>query len=747
MMQFLGKCSRNWLGMFAIIFAVVVLSAPTMAQVDPFPPEAWHNVYDSTYGNDYGAGVAIDNQYNVIVAGYRANAVPSEKNDAYARKYNPSGGFLCEIAMKGPNGSLETGDSFNGVAVDSQDNIVVAGSISGNYDQPGGPYYVAAYLNKYGQDCNPEWAAPVIFVNPSDSAWQGMNSVTLDTNDNIFATGSVMGDWDLLQHEWATWKYDTNGILQSGFPIYYNYSTSTSYVDYSYDVAVDSLGNIIVVGIRGQGVGNYDWHVRKYNSTGTLLWSDTYAGTANLADYAYRVAVDSQNHPVVVGFTNKGTDNSANVNYDWLIIKYAVDGVGGVGQRLWTKTYESASGRSEAAQSVAIDGNDNIIVGGYVKDDAGNLGGRLALLDKTNGDTLGERIITNPAHAIPMRLAYQNGAIAIGGYIYDPAGTNHDMYAALLGYDITPDPFTFTDRTDVTLTTLVESNAITVTGIDHPSPVSIIGGEYSINGGAYASTAGIVNAGQTVKVRQTSSSSLSTTTNATLTIGGVSDTFSVTTVAAIAPTIPISGATFDTCSYFAPPPFSWALNQSFEKLELQFFTPANPTKPTKVKMKDPTATNFPMTDKTWKKILKLPGLSGGQVNWKLVGTNKGQPAVESAAFTMTIAAPESAGKPDISPVSQTSLPTLTWGNSCGTKFKATFGSDANFTKKKKLSFTDQGPVNPGDVFTAPLTDKTWIAIRKLVNDVAGSTIYFYVESWDILKRYQKTSDAYFTLEP
>ena len=60
-----------------------------------------------------------------------------------------------------------------------------------------------------------------------------------------------------------------------------------------------------------------------------------------------------------------------------------------------------------------------------------------------------------------------------------------------------------------------------------------------------------------------------------------------------------------------------------------------------------------MTDKTWKKILKLPGLSGGQVNWKLVGTNKGQPIVETNVFTMTIAAPEPAGKPVISPVTQT----------------------------------------------------------------------------------------------
>jgi hypothetical protein len=218
-------------------------------------------------------------------------------------------------------------------------------------------------------------------------------------------------------------------------------------------------------------------------------------------------------------------------------------------------------------------------------------------------------------------------------------------------------------------------------------------------------------------------------------------------IAPILPVAPAAGSSFDTCSYFAPPPFQWTLNQAFQKLEIQFYITANSAKPTKVKLKDPTSTSFQMTDKVWKKILKLPGLSGGELNWKIVGTNKGQPIVESDVFTMTIAAPEPAGKPDISPVSKTSLPTLTWGNSCGTKFKVYFSADSAFSKSKKLSFKYQGSINSDDVFSAPLDDKTWGAIRKLVEDVAGSSIYFYVESWDIIKRYQKTPDAYFTLEP
>ena len=40
---------------------------------------------------------------------------------------------------------------------------------------------------------------------------------------------------------------------------------------------------------------------------------------------------------------------------------------------------------------------------------------------------------------------------------------------------------------------------------------------------------------------------------------------------------------------------------------------------------------------------------------------------------------------------------------------------------------------------------TWNAIRKLVNDAEGSTVYWYIELWNVIKRYQKTGNMQFTL--
>ncbi len=96
--------------------------------------------------------------------------------------------------------------------------------------------------------------------------------------------------------------------------------------------------------------------------------------------------------------------------------------------------------------------------------------------------------------------------------------------------DVTPSEFSFTAQMDRELNTLVESNAITVTGITSAVSITVTGGEYSINGGAFVSTEGTVSNGQSVVVRQNSPATYSTNQDVTLNVGGVSDTFTVTTL-------------------------------------------------------------------------------------------------------------------------------------------------------------------------------------------------------------------------
>lgn len=96
--------------------------------------------------------------------------------------------------------------------------------------------------------------------------------------------------------------------------------------------------------------------------------------------------------------------------------------------------------------------------------------------------------------------------------------------------DTTPDAFSFTDQSGVALSSTITSAAITVTGIDAAAAITVTGGEYDINGsGTFVSTAGTVNNGDTVRARGTSSDQYLTGVDVVVTIGGVSDTFTITT--------------------------------------------------------------------------------------------------------------------------------------------------------------------------------------------------------------------------
>ncbi|MBK8743144.1 MAG: hypothetical protein IPM02_28420 [Betaproteobacteria bacterium] len=96
--------------------------------------------------------------------------------------------------------------------------------------------------------------------------------------------------------------------------------------------------------------------------------------------------------------------------------------------------------------------------------------------------------------------------------------------------DTTPDAFGFAAQTGLALSAAAISNTITPTGYNAPAAISVsAGGSYRINGGAFVTTAGTLNPGQSVAVRQTTSASFNTMTTATLSIGGVSGAFNVTT--------------------------------------------------------------------------------------------------------------------------------------------------------------------------------------------------------------------------
>lgn len=120
----------------------------------------------------------------------------------------------------------------------------------------------------------------------------------------------------------------------------------------------------------------------------------------------------------------------------------------------------------------------------------------------------------------------------LGAHNYN-SNANDNLYIRRVSVDTTPNAFTFTDVTGVSTSSTQTSNQITIGGMDSGAScaVSVSGGTYSKNGGGYTSSSTTAVNGNTFRVRHTSSSSFSTSVSTTLNCGGVTDTYTSTTVA------------------------------------------------------------------------------------------------------------------------------------------------------------------------------------------------------------------------
>lgn len=123
---------------------------------------------------------------------------------------------------------------------------------------------------------------------------------------------------------------------------------------------------------------------------------------------------------------------------------------------------------------------------------------------------------------------FQSGDYAFAQEYFEPETDSLDCLAD------TTDPITFTflDQTGLALSTLTVSDVLTLTGFTGIAPVTISGGEYRINGGAWTSAAGTMISGQTLQLRNTTSASNDTTVSTTVTVGTVSDTWTIRTLTA-----------------------------------------------------------------------------------------------------------------------------------------------------------------------------------------------------------------------
>jgi hypothetical protein len=118
-------------------------------------------------------------------------------------------------------------------------------------------------------------------------------------------------------------------------------------------VLVDGQGNLIVFG-RTQGA-NADWRVSKFSPSGSLLWTQTFNGTANRNDGPMAGVLDASGAVIVTGYTD-----SLATGGDMATVKWSASGA-----REWVALYDGGFTGVESGQDIVIDASGNTYVTGY----------------------------------------------------------------------------------------------------------------------------------------------------------------------------------------------------------------------------------------------------------------------------------------------------------------------------------------------------------------------------------------------
>ncbi len=208
---------------------------------------------------------------------------------------------------------------------------------------------------------------------------------------------------------------------------------------------------------------------------------------------------------------------------------------------------------------------------------------------------------------------------------------------------------------------------------------------------------------------------------------------------------PTDQTQLDLCSIDIPLFLQWKPLDNFVGYEIQFSGNSDfGSIPMKINISGKLM-NYRPSPFQWEKILWIPGAGGGKVYWRVVGKKSDGSLIISDSRSFVIPPPLAVSNPMIAPQNRSSLPVLFWGNSCNVKFKVWFGSEPSFSSYRTLNFNLMNLGQKNDLFSKELSPLQWFWIRRLVGDRSGSTIYWYVESWDRIKRRAVTDVMSFIL--
>lgn len=333
-----------------------------------------------------GKGVAIDKDGNVIVVGsFTQTIAPKAATPATTLTANGTSSDAFVFKVDGTNGSVIWARQFGGmsadgaaaVAVDSSNNIYIAGSVTGPLDLGAGNVNTTggdAVILKLGPDGSRIWARVL-----SGSMSEGANTIAVDA-DSVVVTGTFGGSMTV----------DGATSNSAGGPDIFVMSVSPSNgstqwfktfggtsLDIPRAVTIDTTGSVIVTGTF-RGTINFGGSTLTAPSTADATFVTKLAGANGAHQISLRaggdrftasgaIGSDTSNNVFVAGAFSGTADfgcassvtSSPPTGGNLYLAKYSQ-----AGSCIWVKPFGSSSTMNVGAFGLSLDGAANPAVTG-----------------------------------------------------------------------------------------------------------------------------------------------------------------------------------------------------------------------------------------------------------------------------------------------------------------------------------------------------------------------------------------------
>lgn len=345
----------------ALSAAIIIAGCGASPQGSATQQIVWTKQF-GTAGGDWADGVSVDTNGNLYVAGTTHGGLDGNTNagggDGFLIKYDAAG---VKQWTRQFGTASEDQVYYDGVSVDASGNIYVAGGTYGGLDDNANAGQVDGFLVKYDSSGVKQWTRQ--FGTTSDD-WA--SSIAVDASENIYVVGATGGELD----------GNTNSGGNDGYIIKYNSSGSkqwtrqvgTASSDQALDISLDTNGNVYVTGnTKGDLDGNSnagleDGFLIKYDSSGLKQWTRQFGTTSSDGLYGSFIDIDADGNVYVAGNTEGGMDGNTNAGQvDGLLLKYDSSGV-----KQWTRQFGTAG--QEWTFGIFVDLNGNIYIAGNTQE-------------------------------------------------------------------------------------------------------------------------------------------------------------------------------------------------------------------------------------------------------------------------------------------------------------------------------------------------------------------------------------------